>query len=80
MDREPTGEPRPVPEAAPAEPAREHPRPRIDVSPALHEAGHEVADLGFEGVPDSGPVLRTHEDPARPDDPLDFVNVQIPSD
>lgn len=79
MDTEPTGDPATEADAAPAA-AAEHPRPLIDVSPALHEAGHEVADLGYEGVPDSGPVLRTHEDHPRPDDPLDFVNVQVPSD
>ncbi|MBM3660939.1 MAG: hypothetical protein FJW95_15760 [Actinobacteria bacterium] len=54
--------------------------PRIDVSPALHEAGHEVADLGFEGLPDDGPVLHPEQGPVGPADPLDFVNVQIPSD
>ncbi|MBK9180118.1 MAG: hypothetical protein IPM45_11245 [Acidimicrobiales bacterium] len=41
-----------------------HRRPRIDLTPALHEAGHEVADLGLEGVPDTGPVV-THHDTAR---------------
>ena len=80
MDTEPTADPGPDPAGAadPAAPAR--PRPVIDLTPALHEAGHEVADLGFEGVPDSGPVLHTPEDTTGPDDPLDFVNVQIPSD
>jgi hypothetical protein len=33
---------------------------RIDVTPALHTAGHEVEDLGFGGVPDSAPIL--HDD------------------
>jgi len=60
--------------------APERVRPRIDVSPALHEAGHEVAELGFEGLPDDGPVLHPEHGHAGPADPLDFVNVQIPSD
>lgn len=33
---------------------------RVDFSSALHAAGHEIEDLGFEGVEDSAPVL--HED------------------
>jgi hypothetical protein len=33
-------------------------RPRIDVSGALGEGGHEVEQLGFEGVPDTGPALQ----------------------
>ncbi len=61
------------------EPTSEH-RPLIDVSPALHEAGHEVADLGFEGVPDDGPLTTPAGERAGPEDPLDFVNVQMPSD
>lgn len=39
----------------------------IDVSPALHTAGHEVEDLGFEGLADSAPVL--HDDES---DDVDF--------
>jgi hypothetical protein len=53
---------------------------RIDVSPALHEAGHEVHDLGFDGIPDDGPVLHPEEGEVGLVDPLDFVNVQLPSD
>jgi hypothetical protein len=41
----------------------------VDVRASLHTAGHEVEDLGFEGVPDSGPVLHEHEE-----DPVDFVH------
>jgi len=63
-----------------SEPGHARIRPRIDVSPALHEAGHEVADLGYEGVPDDGPVLHSDDGPTGPADPLDFVNVQILSD
>ena len=32
-------------------------RPLIDVSKALHMAGHEAELLGLEGVPDTGPVV-----------------------
>ncbi len=35
---------------------RKHPRPKIDVSDALGEGGHEVEELGYEGVADSGTV------------------------
>jgi hypothetical protein len=34
--------------------------PKIDISKALGEAGHEVEELGYEGIPDSAPVV--HED------------------
>ena len=51
-----------------ADPAAEHDRGiEIDVSAALHTAGHEIEDLGFEGVPDSAPVL--HDDD---EDEVDF--------
>ena len=32
--------------------------PTLSFASALGEAGHEVADLGLENVPDSGPLLR----------------------
>ncbi|MGZ4675693.1 MAG: hypothetical protein ACXVJ7_03585 [Acidimicrobiia bacterium] len=45
---------------------REHEeRPRIDLSPAIGEGGSEVEQLGFEGVPDTGPVLGTPDDADR---------------
>lgn len=67
--------------APPEEPeAAGTPARLIDVSAALHSAGHEVADLGFEDLPDSGPVLHPEHGHSGPDDPLDFVNVQMPSD
>jgi hypothetical protein len=75
MDGEPEGE-----ADATAEVQAPRPRPLIDVSPALHEAGHEVRDLGFEGLPDDGPVVHPEHGQGPPDDPLDFVNVQLPSD
>jgi hypothetical protein len=31
--------------------------PRIDVRGALHMAGHEVHELGFDGVEDSAPLV-----------------------
>jgi hypothetical protein len=33
-------------------------KPVVDLSAALGEAGHEVEDLGYEGVPDKGDVLK----------------------
>lgn len=83
MEREPGEHGREAgPEADGSPPPRDRPRPRprVDFSPALHEAGHEVADLGWEDVPDTGPVLHTDEGRAGPEDPLDFVNLQLPSD
>ncbi len=32
-------------------------RPKIDISAAIGEGGHEVEQLGYEGVPDTGPIL-----------------------
>jgi hypothetical protein len=32
--------------------------PKLNFTAALGEAGHEVTDLGLEGVPDSGSLLR----------------------
>ncbi|MFA5884040.1 MAG: hypothetical protein WDA60_09350 [Acidimicrobiia bacterium] len=60
--------------------APEPKRPRVDVSPALHEAGNEVKDLGYEGIPDDGPVVHPEAAGDVLEDPLDFVNVQLPSD
>lgn len=40
-------------------------RPLIDVTPALHIAGHEEELMGTVGVPDTGPVLRH---PGEPDE------------
>jgi hypothetical protein len=42
--------------------------PKINFASALGEAGHEVAELGFEGVPDDGPLLEHVEDRDAPDD------------
>jgi len=47
------------------------PSPKIDVSKALHEAGHETADLGFEDVPDTGDVTRPDD---RGEDDADAVD------
>ncbi len=38
----------------------------VDVSRAIGEAGHEVTDLGFEAVADTGPVT---DDATEPDCP-----------
>jgi hypothetical protein len=46
--------------------------PVVDVSAALGEAGHEVHDLGFDGVADSAPVLHHAED-GNPEDPEDEI-------
>ena len=57
--------------------------PKIDVSAALGEAGHEVEELGFEGVPDTGPVLRGAGDQEQTedvDDALDAATMVYPSD
>ncbi|HEX2783418.1 MAG TPA: hypothetical protein VHN36_07510 [Ilumatobacteraceae bacterium] len=67
---------------------QEHPeneaeqRPKIDLSAALGEAGHEVQELGYEGVPDTGPTL---EDCGDDDDEvawehLEAVFTQFPID
>jgi hypothetical protein len=55
-------------------------RPTIDFSPALGEAGHEVEELGYEGIPDSGPLLRTAVVESGPADFLDATIVNLPSD
>jgi hypothetical protein len=60
-----------------------HEKPVIDVSAALGEAGHEVEDLGYEDVPDAGPLLQeagaaeAHRDV---NDALDVIVEQAPSD
>jgi hypothetical protein len=38
--------------------------PRIDVSGAVGEAGHELEELGATDTPDTGPVVKTTEDVA----------------
>jgi hypothetical protein len=65
------------------EPGDHHEHPKIDVSAALGEAGHEVEQLGFEGVPDSGPVIEDHTAPHEDADPergLDVPIVDFPAD
>jgi hypothetical protein len=46
-------------------------RPRIDVSPALGEAGHEEELLGTVGVPDTAPLVQ------HPGDPIEDTEEQI---
>ena len=74
-------------ETVPGETAGEHEepkRPRIDVSAALGEAGHEVEELGFEGIADTGPLLREAGDGEAAvedlDDALDAATMPYPSD
>ena len=56
-------------ETLPADPPTRASRPVVDVSPALGEAGHESELLGYDGVPDSGPVLhRAGSDEDLPED------------
>jgi hypothetical protein len=60
-----------------------HEKPVVDVSGALGEAGHEVADLGYEGIPDEGAVLKDAgaADPTVDvNDALDVIVEQSPSD
>jgi hypothetical protein len=53
----------------------------IDVTGALGEGGHEVEQLGYEGVPDTGPVIKKPEEP-EPDEEaeLDRVALEFPPD
>lgn len=37
----------------------------IDVRPAIGEAGHEVEELGYEGIPDTGPLVHGDDDDER---------------
>lgn len=67
----PTGSPPPEGDGATTEHGPDEPRPGVDVTGALHEAGHEEALLGTEGVPDTGPVLRQPDDEDRRDLGLD---------
>jgi hypothetical protein len=41
---------------------RDDEHPGIDLSQSLGEAGHEVEDLGYEGVADTGKVVHESED------------------
>lgn len=36
--------------------------PKVTFASALGDAGHEVAELGFEGVPDDGPLSEPADD------------------
>lgn len=46
-------------------------RPNIDVSGAIGEGGHEVEQLGYEGLPDTGPVLK------EPDESQDDEEIEL---
>jgi hypothetical protein len=45
----------------------EHPALPIDVRAALHTAGHEVHDLGFDGVEDSAPLVHAGDPEEQPE-------------
>jgi hypothetical protein len=49
-------------------------RPKIDVSEALGEGGHEVRDLGYDGVDDTGPVTHPEASERDLDAELDAVS------
>ncbi|MFN7150395.1 MAG: hypothetical protein ACK4V6_13060 [Microthrixaceae bacterium] len=53
----------------------EHEPPLIDVSPALHMAGHEAELLGVENVEDTAPALTDDED--RGVDPVHHLGSDI---
>ena len=57
------------------DPTPEHERALIDLSPALHTAGHEAEDLGFDGVEDTAPALAGDEDPSG--DPVHHLGSDI---
>jgi hypothetical protein len=60
-----------------------HARPKIDFTAAIGEAGHEVEELGFEGVPDTGPVIEDHTAPDEEvalEHALDIPIVELPPD
>jgi hypothetical protein len=63
------------PEAEPDE------TPRIDLSAALGEAGHEVEELGYEGIPDDGPLVGPPPHPEHDaDDVAEIALIEFPSD
>jgi len=55
-------------------------RPEINFSDALGEGGHEVELLGYEGVPDTGPVHEKSEDKRDKEAELDRVVNEFPPD
>ncbi len=55
--------------------------PKIDISDAIGEGGHEVKQLGYEDVPDTGPVLRKPDESQDDDDmKIDRVANEAPLD
>lgn len=56
-------------------------RPKIDVSGAIGEGGHEVEQLGYEGLPDAGPVLKEPDQSQHDEDiEIDRVANEYPPD
>jgi hypothetical protein len=60
-----------------SDPPEETHHPSIDVTKALHEAGHETKDLGFEDVPDSGPVEEDAESIAEAEQAEEAENLAL---
>jgi hypothetical protein len=58
----------------------EQERPHIDLTPALGEAGHEVEELGYEGVADTGPVLAQDDEQHDADAAHDIAAVEFGTD
>ena len=48
--------------------------PKIDISGAIGTGGHEVEQLGYQGVPDTGPML---EDPHESYDDEEMENDRV---
>jgi hypothetical protein len=56
-------------------------RPVIDVTDALGEGGHEVEQLGYEGVADTGAVIKKPEEsPCDEETEIDRVAAEFPPD
>jgi hypothetical protein len=55
--------------------------PRIDLSAALGEAGHEVMELGYQDIPDDGPLVGPPPGPEHDaEDAAEIALTEFPSD
>ena len=62
-------------------PEEDDEQPKIDVSPALGDGGHEVEQLGYEGVADTGPVLKQPDESQLDEETeIDRVANEFPAD
>jgi hypothetical protein len=59
----------------PAAPDDENPPPKIDISAAIGTGGHEVEQLGYEGVPDTGPLLEVPDESTDDDAEMEIDRV-----